>query len=153
VDGFVSYKDGALKIVSEELYEITDTAEIPAFVAKDKRRANRFGGWGNKNGQSGGNSAGNGNGASSGATSNPNNVPVYNVGPKTLKISIPADWGKEHLVELKNILLDHPGESSVVLLITNGETKEVKIKNKVSIDPVLLHKTKELVGRDKVQSN
>jgi len=153
VDGFVSYKDGALKIVTEAINEITDTAEIPAFVAKDKRRANRFGGWGNKNGQSGGNNSANGSGASSGATSNANSVPIYNVGPKTLKITIPIGWSKEHLVELKDILVEHPGESSVVLLITNGETKEVKIKNKVNIDPVLIHKTKELVGRDKVESN
>ncbi|MCX6808466.1 MAG: DNA polymerase III subunit alpha [Candidatus Berkelbacteria bacterium] len=147
VDGFVSYKDGALKIVTEAIYEITETAQIPAFVTRERKRQ-----WG---GPKGGNSGGSfqGGNSSSNSTPRPAAVNVYNLGPKNLKLTIPSTFSKEHLLELKEIFNDHPGESSVSLVIVNGHAKEVKIKNKISIDPVLLNKVKKLIGKDNVEQS
>jgi DNA polymerase-3 subunit alpha len=149
IDGFVSYKDGALKIVSEGVYELSMESAIPAFVVREKRRS-----WGGKggggNGQGGYKSGGNGASGAPQSPSNPATAPVYDFGPKSLKLTIPAEWSKEHLLELKEIFGAHPGESSVLLVLVNGTTKEVKIKNKITIDPVLLNKVKKLIGKDNV---
>jgi len=144
VDGFVSYKDGALKIVSEGIYELSDEAIIPKFELREKRRQ-----WGGKGG-SDRRTTNNSKSPSFVPSSLRPSVPIYDFGPKSLKITIPADWGKDHLLDLKEILSDHPGESAVTLILVNGHEKEIKIKNKISIDPVLLNKVKKLVGKDNV---
>jgi DNA polymerase-3 subunit alpha len=150
IDGFVSFKDGACKILAEGIYEISETAEIPKFEAREKKRYGKYG----SSGGNGGSGGYKGNGSSSGGstTTKPSSsVAVYDLGPKNLKITIPADWGKDHLLELKNIFVEHPGESSVTLIIVNGHTKEVKIKNKILVEPVLMNKVKKLVGKDNVE--
>lgn len=145
VDGYVSYKDGALKIMAENIYELKEGIKIPEFVAREKRRGGRFNGNGYGNGNSNSNS-------STQQTKPPpfpqDDIPVV---PKNLLIIVPEHFAKEHLLELKEILSSHPGSSEVTLRITNGATREIKIKNRVTLDPVLLRKTREIVGKDNVE--
>jgi DNA polymerase-3 subunit alpha len=139
VDGFVSFKDGSPKILAEAIYEITDDASIPTFVTRDKKKN-----WGGK--KEGNN------------FSKPSENPKpksgefsYSFSPKLLKLTIPESFSKSHLGELKEYLIEHPGQCDVILRVVNGTTKEIKIKNKVAIDPVLLRKLSDLIGRDNIQ--
>jgi len=146
IDGYVSFKDGALKIMAENIYELKEGIKIPEFVAREKKRGGRF------NGNGYGNS--NGNGYSDSSSQRPkalqsprNGVPLE---PKGLLIIVPEHFSKEHLLELKEIFSSHPGSSGVTLRITNGPTREINIKNRINIDPVLLRKVRELAGRENV---
>lgn len=151
VDGYVSFKDGALKILAENIYELKDGINIPEFVARENKRGGRFNGNGNGN---------------IGPSPQPPQSPQNNllIEQKNLLIIVPEHFAKEHLLELKEILSNHPGLSEVILRVTNGPTsvadgnlrgasttREIKIKNKIEIDPVLLRKTRELVGKENVE--
>lgn len=163
VDGFVSFKDGALKVLAENIYELKDDNSIPKFESRDKKKN-----W-SKN-SNGGNSYSNGNGFSNGnghsrqssnetmkqssngsATITPS-ISDYQTKQKELVLVIPAEFVKSDLLELKELLSAHPGESSVTLQLSNadGSTKKLKTKNRVNLDPVLKHKLKDLLGKDNI---
>lgn len=142
VDGFVSFKDGALKIMAESIFEIKEDNILPKFAPRDKKRV-----W-NKNGN------GNGNYGSQQKeirSSSPSTEQIYTP-PEKLTIILPADFSKIHLIELREMLSTHPGKAavSIELIDKEGTKKTVKIKNKVSLDPVILRKLKEFLGEENI---
>lgn len=147
VDGFVSFKDGAAKILAEEFWEIDERTVIPAFVARTKKQ-NSY----SRNGGGGGNwQNGGGNSSSSSSTPKPSGPPPKTA--STLKITIPHGSDKNILVEIKNVLAAHTGENKVVLCVPNNGSgmKEIAIKQKVETSPIVLRKLKELVGKEEVE--
>ncbi|HOX41014.1 MAG TPA: DNA polymerase III subunit alpha [bacterium] len=150
IDGFVSFKDGALKILAEGVQEIPENGKINDFVPREKK-SNRF-----ARNSNGGGYASPSSSSSSSSPSSPSSAMkenfTYSFTPKILRIEIPDGFSKELLAELKEILYAHTGETPVTLIIPkdDGQIKEVKIKNKVAIDPTFTHKVKALVGKDRV---
>lgn len=138
VEGFVSYKDGAAKILAEYIYEINEKTPVEEFIPKEKKR-NNFGQW-KKDGSSSGNSS----------TSTYSGPPPQLA--KNLLIQIPKNSDRSILVELKEILNSHKGESKVTLKIPNENDgfKEINIKNTTEPSLIVLRKLKELVGKDNV---
>ena len=150
VEGFVSYKDGAPKILAEEIFELHDKSIIPTFTPKTKKKKG-FDNWKNKNNGSGGGN----NGSSWNKTENvvkKSSIDVVSMAPKTLQITVPKESDKTILLEIKKILSCHEGESCVVLNIPNNGDgyKEVKVKNKADLSPVILRKLRDLVGSESV---
>lgn len=150
VEGFVSFKDGAPKILAELVYEIDEKMVAPAFVPKEKKR-NGFDKW-KKNGN-GNNGNSNAFGKSLPPEGNSSDKIVTTV-PETLIINIPPNSGRSILLEIKEILTSHPGLSKVIIKISNNGDgfKEIKVKNTTELSPVVLRRLKELVGRDCVQT-
>jgi len=143
VDGFVSFKDGSPKILAEEVFEIDEKTILPPFVPREQKRRN-FGQYG----QNGG-SKYSSNEVRGSHPSSSNNITYKKL--ENLEITVPAGAGREILMEVKEILTTHAGESKVTIKIPNGEThKEIAIKDKVEISPIILRKLKELVGKDNV---
>ncbi len=140
IDGFVSFKDGALKILAENIYELKDDVQIPRFAVRDRKRGSgRF----------------NNNKKDTLIEVKRNNTyetktaDIYM--PNNLRISIPPYFTKEDLLEIKDVLSNHPGDCSVSLKILDPHTqeyKEIKIKNQIKSDPILLRKIKDFVGKD-----
>lgn len=151
VDGFISYKDGSPKILAEEVWEISEKAEIPKFKAKIKQGRGSYGGGGGNYGGGGGYSNGNGNGGSYNA--NKESTATYNTEPKTFFITIPVGSDKEILLNIKNVLAFYKGDSGVVIRVPNNGDgfRDVNVKNKVENNPVLLRKLRDLVGREYVE--
>lgn len=145
VDGFVSFKDGAPKILAEGIYEIGEEKEAPEFERRE-RKSNRFGQKG------GGNSYGGSNGGSYNNSQPSIGTPVYeyNFTPTSVKVIIPPDFCHSILVELKTIFDSYQGEIPVILIVTDsaGQTKELKVKNKVTPSPIFAREIRELVGKD-----
>lgn len=143
VDGFISNKDGQLKILVEEIFPVGD-ANIPSFKPRAKKR----------------NSGWNGNGQT---VVSSDRLPVVNqtkddqliVQIETLTITIPPDADKNVLTEIKEILNNHQGKNPVVIRIPkNGEGyKEMRIKSRVDICPPILRKLKEIVGKENVRAD
>jgi len=149
VDGFVSFKDGAPKILAEEAWELHEKSVVPEFVAKTQKRRG-IGSWKNK---------GNGNGGENATPLKTNNLPAGRQGyqlssnktPESLIITIPKDSGKQILLEIKEVLTAHPGDCKVILKVPDngsGNYKEVKIKNTTDPCTVAIHKLKEIVGKN-----
>lgn len=141
VDGFVSFKDGALKILAEEAYELKEGEHIPHFAGRDNKR--QF----YKNKDTFGNNA-------SPTKSAPAIAVPINI-KKDIRIIIPTDFDKSDLLELKEILANHPGDSIVMLnlvVVGQNERKEIKISSKINPEPVLLRKIRELVGKDNLET-
>lgn len=144
IDGYVSFKDGAAKILAEAVYSLDDGRKLPNFVERGKKKNNfKFNGG---NGHSSQENA-------SKASQKPKKEPqIYKPALKTLSIEIPHGSDRSILFEIKEILENYPGESSVILKIPNNGNgcKEVAIKQKADLSPVVLRKLKELVGKEGV---
>ncbi|MCL5410705.1 MAG: DNA polymerase III subunit alpha [Patescibacteria group bacterium] len=148
VDGFVSFKDGSPKILAEEVFEINEKTILPLFVPKEQKRRN-FGQYG-QNGSGYSSNGSEKSGFNSSRPSASNNNVVFKK-PENLEITVPVGSDREILLEVKEVLMAHIGESKVIIKIPNGEThKEIAIKDKVEISPIVLRKLKELVGKDNV---
>jgi len=136
IDGFVSFKDGALKILAENIYELSDRLSIPAFVTRDKKRNGKW--------QS--------TAKPQSPAFSPSSAPIIEMAAKTEKIEIiiPPLFGRDHLLELKEIFMAHPGDIPVYLEFQQEDntTKKAKIKNRILPDSILIRKIKELVGKD-----
>ncbi len=145
VDGYVSFKDGAPKILAEAIHEISETKNAPAFEPRAKKKR-EFGSPPRVGGVSRGTNAPDG----------PQNaVSVASITsrtPKLITITVPAGSHMDILQDIKEILQKHPGETAVTLKIPNNGSgyKEIKIKTKVERNPVLLRQLKELVGKENV---
>lgn len=142
IDGFVSFKDGAPKILAEAIYEISETKNAPGFEPRGKKKI-----WGGK-------PVGSWQLAVSGETGN-KLQPTANSQPQTISnlvITIPKGSPREILQDIKEIFGCHLGECSVKLNIPNNGSgyREVKIKTKVNPCPKLLRELKTLVGKDNV---
>lgn len=148
IDGFISNKDGELKILAEEVYSVSDK-NIPLFKPRNKKKNGfNFNGNGNGRGQYNGNGYENGN--NNNKPKKPVEIPKFD--PQELMITIPRDADSEILPEIKKILVSHKGESHVQMKVPkNGEGwREIKIKNRVDICPPLLRKLKEVVGKENI---
>lgn len=67
-------------------------------------------------------------------------------------ITIPKSSDRSTLMEVKEILNDHPGESKVTMKIPDKkEHREIRIKNTVDLSPVVLNKLKKLLGKESVE--
>ena len=133
VDGFLSFKDGSPKILAEDVYAISQKNKAPEFIPRKKKRSN----WGKPPESF----------QSSGSTQSVQNY-TSEILPKKIVICIPKESDKNILLLLKKCLTEHAGNCSVEISIPNNGNGSIvkKIKNKVSADPVTLHKIKEIVG-------
>lgn len=136
VDGFISFKDGALKVLAESVCEISETKSAPEFAYREKR-SNKYGRKDSYKTE----------------TAPKSFTPKVEIVLKNnLKIKIPDFFTKTNLLELKEILAGHPGEANVILDLAapDGARKEIKISDKVSLEPILLRKIRDLVGKDNI---
>ncbi|TSC94447.1 MAG: DNA polymerase III subunit alpha [Candidatus Berkelbacteria bacterium Athens1014_28] len=143
-EGFVSNKDGELKLLVEGIWSASDK-NIPPFSKRAKRKN---GGWESTKSEYR-NPKQNGE--------NPN-IEIRNKEVKkteTITITLPKNADKKILSEIKEILTTHPGENPVIIrLPKNGEDyKEMKIKNRLNISPVVKRKIIEVVGKENVKVN
>ena len=151
VDGYLNYKDGTPKILAESAYALSEETKIPPFKPRPKRQ-NNFNNFKN-------------NGSNNSTVKERPNViaskPIdrltkqsNNNEVKSLIITIPPDSDRSILIDIKKILLDSPGPSSVIIRVpnNNNDHKEIKIKNQVLISPVLNQKLKEIVGNSNIKS-
>ena len=148
VEGFVSFKDGAPKILAESVYEIEETTIAPAFEPKSKRGSYQKGSWNNRNDSS--QSFTNHSSTSSNTTSAPIKKPIL----KEIIITVPKQSDKSILIEIKEILQSHPGEGKTSIKIPTPDNgfKTIEVKNKVEICPVLVRKLSDLVSKENIQT-
>jgi len=149
VDGFVSNKDGELKILAEEIFPVGDD-KIPAFTPRAKKKLNNWGGGNGGNGNGYGNgygNNGNGNQAESKKPSSPIAMPT-----ESIVLTIPRGSDKSVLKDIKKVLTSHPGKSPVTIKVPkNGEGwEEIKIKNRIDLSPVVKTKLREIVGKENI---
>ena len=137
IDGFVSNKDGELKILAEECYPVGEE-EIPKYEPRAKKKV-----WGEKNNSYGGGQAG--------STAKSYSPPV-DIKPEPLTIMIPRGSEPNVLKEIKSVIATHPGNSPVIMKVPkNGEGwEEIKIKNRIDASPVVKRKLKEIVGSENI---
>lgn len=146
IDGFVSNKDGELKILAEEIYSVSDK-NIPNFSPRTRKR-NGFGFNGNGNG--GGYGGNNGQDIKEEKSRLKKDPPKFE--PEILTISIPREADSGILSEIKEILTAHKGTNKVIIKVPKNDEgwREMKIKNTVDICPPLLRKLKEVVGKENI---
>ncbi|HLC44032.1 MAG TPA: DNA polymerase III subunit alpha [Patescibacteria group bacterium] len=154
VDGFISFKDGALKILAENIYELKDDpprlgetgGSIPKFEPRDKKKN-----WGDKGKvPSTEYRVPSDSSAKSNFTLGTRNSELATI--KDLTLIIPSHFTKTEMLELKELLSAHTGESAVTLQLSNadGSTKNLKIKNRINLDPVLKHKLTSMLGKESI---
>jgi len=151
VDGYINFKDGTPKLLSEAIYEIAEQQEILDFVPRPKKTRGNWGKNGNGNGYSR-------NGYNGGAkkelyldkVEKKYDKPPIDDNPKTLTISVPPHSDKSILLEIKSILTENPGPSPVIIRVPNNGSgyRDMRIKNKVEISQVLKKKLSELVEKN-----
>ena len=141
VDGYLSFKDGAPKILAEAIYELSEKTVLPTFIDRAKRRAfdknqNKFG---------------NRQGETKQLSANRENAEI-NIS-KDIIITIPQGSSRAILGDIKEILSSHTGTSKVTLKIPNNGDgyKNVDIKNTTQHSPIVLRKLRELVGKENVE--
>jgi len=146
IDGFISNKDGELKILAEEIFPVGDD-KIPQFEPRAKKKINN---WGNGGGGGNGNGYSNGN-QSATPSSNSYSAPLV-MPTETIVITIPRGSDPSVLKEIKKAITTHPGKSPVVIKVPkNGEGwEEIKIKNRLDLSPVVKTKLREIVGKENI---
>ena len=143
VDGYVSNKDGELKILAEEIYPVGDE-KIPSFESRAKKKISNWAGNGN-------------NQYSNTETQNPkqfqNPSAQTENQPEILTIIIPRNSKSVILADIKKVISDHPGNTPVIIrLPKNGQGwEEIKIKNRLDSSPVVRRKLKEIVGNENIR--
>lgn len=135
IDGRVNLKDGSVKILASQAYEVGK--DLPPLVQVTDNRRNY------QNGNNQGFAANNYQFSS---------APAKPINP-TLTIIVPNNAKKTLLIELKKILSDYPGESSVHLMIPkDGGYQKVQTKAYVEVSGELAEKIQKLTGK-KVSTN
>ncbi|MEI6498480.1 MAG: DNA polymerase III subunit alpha [bacterium] len=139
VDGFISYKDGAAKILAENIVEIGEGQAAPKFETRGRKKQ-----WGEKKESFPTNT--------STSTTTQNNGD-YNLKPKGIEIQIPSSSDRELLLHLKEIFAKHAGESEIYLKISDidGGLSTKKIKSQLDINPVSQHMIENLVGKENIK--
>ncbi|MCX6810318.1 MAG: DNA polymerase III subunit alpha [Candidatus Berkelbacteria bacterium] len=146
VDGYVSNKDGELKILAEEIFPVglpsgdsVGDDKIPEFVPRGKKKLNN---WGNNR---------DANPAIQQFSNSTISSPI-DIKPETLQITIPRGSEPKILKDIKAILALHSGTSPVIIKVPkNGSGwEEIKIKNRIDISPVVKRKLKEIVGKENI---
>jgi len=147
IEGYINFKDGSAKLLAEAIYEIGEQQEIDKFEPRPKKK--QFD-WKNKNGNGGG--YGGGGGYNNSKEVYLNKKDPVEIIPKILEITVPRDADKGILVDIKEILTASEGMSPVIIKIPiNGDGyKEMKIKSKVALNPVLNKKLHDLVGKENI---
>ena len=137
--------------MAEQVQEISEQAELLDFEPRTKKTQ----GYGKGNYKGGNNNTNEYN-------NNYNNTPPpkkpgvseYNFSPKSLMVTIPKGSDKSILSELKSVFVENKGNSTVTIKVPdNGHGyKEVIIKTKVSISPVLNRRLYEIIGKENVSA-
>jgi hypothetical protein len=67
-------------------------------------------------------------------------------------ITVPKSSDRSTLMEVKEILNAHPGDSKVTMKIPDKQNhREIKIKNTVDLSPVVINKLKKLLGKESIE--
>jgi DNA polymerase-3 subunit alpha len=153
IDGYINFKDGTPKLLSEAIYEIGEQREILDFVPRPKKSRGNWGKNGNGNGYGG-------NGYNGGTkkelyldkVEKKYEKPPIDDDQKTLTITVPPHSDKSILLEIKSILTDNPGPSPVIIRVPNNGSsyKDIKIKTKVECSGILNKKLAELIGKESI---
>jgi DNA polymerase III alpha subunit len=132
VDGFISFKDGAAKILAEKMYELSNDKLIPSFEKREKKRQ-----WANKDQPKQTNT-------SSTTTGTP-----FVATPSELIIKLPSATDRKILEALKKLFQEFEGNSNITIKIPREEGfVEKKVKSKISPSPVFLHRLSEIIGKE-----
>jgi len=74
--------------------------------------------------------------------------------PTQIAITLPRNAKKEILEQIKNVLISHPGELSVILKVPqNGSFQEVKTKTRVQKNIRLVNELADIVGKKMITFN
>jgi len=160
IDGFISNKDGQLKILAEAIYPIGKNEKIPEF----QKRAKRWNGGFNNKATYPSEHAGRSE-TKQWNSINAEELSVINKTPPAIDldaliITIPSDADSSILKEIKEVLTAHPGKNPVIVRVPhNGEGlpagrrsyKEMRLKNRLDTSPIIRRKLKEIVGEENVR--
>ncbi|MEK9155864.1 MAG: DNA polymerase III subunit alpha [Patescibacteria group bacterium] len=153
VDGYVSFKDGAPKILAETIRELSEGKSIPAFEPRSKK-ARAFSNRPKAEGRRQERKQESRTFGPSASSPEPSaeNPQLLTVNRQPLTIILPAGCDKSILADIKDVITKHPGEAGIILKIPNNDSsyKEIKIKQKTHPTPVVLKQLKELVGTENV---
>lgn len=155
VEGRVSTKDGAIKIIADRVWEMTADLELDSYRAIEElglmNQEEKRGGRGQR--FSPNSPAARAYAEKVFATGNAKESPKPKK-PKTpsiepnIYITLPMAGGKAVLESLKNIITDQPGQTRVILrLPSNAGYKEVECKTKVTVSDNLLQTIEQTVGQ------
>jgi len=136
VDGFVNFKDGAAKILAEQIWKLDEEAKIPKFVERSKKRQYQ----------------------SNKPIINSQQPPVNNEtnkikkpAVKKLEITLPKETDKETILEIREVLEVFVGDNPVLIKIpSNGGFKEKTLKTKVEINSTLKNRLSKIVGKESI---
>jgi DNA polymerase-3 subunit alpha len=141
VDGFVNLKDNEPKVIAENVWELTESAKLPAFIARKKGRKTK-----DDQSKPSNPSQGNSEAISSAPTVAPKPAAAEN-----LTLTLPDVSDKNILLEIREILEVFPGSCAVCIKIPSEEgTKEIKVKNKVEVTQLLKSRLAKIIGRENV---
>lgn len=158
VEGRISTKDGAIKIIANQVWELSQDLALDSFKAieelnlmKDEGKPRRFNGKGSYRRGGGGNMSPDSAEGQSYADRVFNapaprkaNLPVFD---KTLYVTLPPNSSKDILESLKGIITSQPGETKVILRVpSSAGYKEVEAKTRVNVTDGLIQSLDATVG-------
>ncbi len=157
VDGFINYKDGEPKMVAESAWELGEQTTLPQFTPRKRNQKSNI-----KNQKYGSHSERSEESQNSNQnkpvsdnnnyplTSKPSRQPITD--NRQLTLTVPKDADKHFLLEIREILEVFPGRSQVILKIpNNGDSREIKIKNKVEITTLLKTRLSKILGKENIK--
>ncbi len=159
VEGRISTKDGAIKLIANQVWELSADLALDSFKAAEElnlmsdsgnsRKGGRSGNWRPRNSNS---ESPDGPAARNYADKVFGDKPVRRkaVEPefeKSLYITLPPSSGKDLLEQLKGIIVEQPGDTKVILRLPSAAGyKEVECKTKVAVTDGLLVRLDTAIG-------
>lgn len=141
VDGKVNDKDGSIKILADEAWDITGKSNLDDLELPPLSQSNGF----KANGQP--------SHSKRSQTANPNHTkssPTSII--PMLNIDLPSGCDKETLREIKTLIGSFPGQSKLVIqILHNGSPEVINVTQRIEASPVLLHQLKNLVGNANIK--